>query len=165
MGIYLFIFFTFLTPNSDPGKKINIGCNLIISWMERLELLEFPRYNILVTLGKTQKPVHIPLDIPYPYPTFQKQSVSVPYPHQISWNSSVPVPVPNFKKFPYPSCLRTKNQFFFPYRSVYASVLGYGCVDVDGFRLHTPGPAVQSHPIRSDPITNCRFSLGPEGRT
>ena len=35
-------FFTFLTAKSDPGKKINIGCNMIISRMERLELLEFP---------------------------------------------------------------------------------------------------------------------------
>ena len=45
-----------ITTNSDPGKKINIGCNIIISRLERLELHEFPRYNIFFTQGKTQKP-------------------------------------------------------------------------------------------------------------
>ena len=67
---------------------------MIISGVEPLELLEFPRYNIFFTQEKTQNPVHIQSDIPYPI--FQNQSVSVPYTHQISWNS--PVPVPNFQK-------------------------------------------------------------------
>ena len=142
---FIYLFFRFFTAKSDPGKKINIGCNMIISRMERLELLEFPRYDIFLPRGKpkNQKPVHITSDIPYPYPTFQNQSVSVPYPHQKSWNSSVPapVPVPSLKKIPYPSCLRMKNPDFFLTRSFYAPVLGYGCVDVDGFRLRTPDPA------------------------
>ena len=111
----------------------------------RLELLEFPRYNIFFTQGKTQKPKTRTYYVGHsvPVPDFSKpiRIRSVPAPKILKLIRTRTRTRSKFsKKIRTRHVYAPKNPFFFRTRSFYAPVLGYGCVDVDGFRLRTPGP-------------------------
>ena len=135
-----------IVENQHFDKK-KIACGANTRWLEEIisPYIFYPGEN-----PKTKNPYILRRTFrtrtrlfktnPYPFRTRTKNPETHPYPH--------PYPYQVFKKLPYPSCLRTKKPFFFLTRSFYAPVLGYGCVEVDGFRLRTPGPAVETQNLK-----------------
>ena len=78
---FIYLLLTFLTAKSDPGKKLNTGCNMIKSGIERLKLREFPRY--IFDTGKNTKIRTYYVGHSVPVPDFSKpiRIRSVPAPN------------------------------------------------------------------------------------